>query len=168
MDLHKARSLTEKMAQLDWVRAYLAIGPRPYDELDWQALRRAEVTLIIDLNDSALEGRKARELGIQHKGLVIGDPSTKPETLMTSFHQVCDWIEEERSAGGKVYLHCTAGQQRSPTCAMAYLMAKGETRQSAERIVKAARLGVWAGPASIAVLEKALELWAHELAKEMR
>ncbi len=87
---------------------------------------------------------------------------------MTSFHQVCDWIEEERSAGGKVYLHCTAGQQRRPTCAMAYLMAKGETRQSAERIVKAARLGVWAGPASIAVWEKALELWGHELSETKR
>lgn len=144
------------MAQLDWVRPYLAIGPRPYDELDWQPLRKAEVTLIIDLNDSTLEGQKARGLGIKHKGLKIDDPPTKPKTLITSFHQVCDWIEEGHSAGGKVYLHCTAGQQRSPTCAMAYLMANGETRQSAERIVKEARLGVWAGPARIDVWKQAL------------
>lgn len=153
------------MAQLDWVRPYLAIGPRPNDEVDWQALRKAEVTLIIDLNDSSLERENARVLGVRHKGLRIDDPPANPESLMTSFGQVHDWIEEERKAGGKVYLHCTAGQQRSPTFAMSYLMADGETRQSAERIVKEARLGVWAGPVRMDAWKQALELWGRELSK---
>ncbi len=156
------------MAQIDWVRPYLGIGPRPNDDLDWQALREAEITLIIDLNDSSLEGQKATGLGMQHKGLRIDDPPASPESLMVSFRQIREWIEEERTAGGKVYLHCTAGQQRSPTCAMAYLMANGETRQSAERIVKAARLGVWAGPVRIDVWKQALELWDQRLSKARR
>ncbi len=121
--------------------------------------------MIIDLNDSSFEGQKARSLGIQHKGLRVDDPPTSPESLIATFGQIRDWIGEERRAGGRVYLHCTAGQQRSPTCAMAYLMANGETKQSAERIVKAARLGVWAGPVRIDEWKRALELWASELSR---
>jgi len=156
------------MAQLDLIRPYLAIGPRPNDKSDWQTLRKGGITLIIDLNDSSDEGEQARRIGMRHKGLRIDDPPTNPESLITSFGQIRDWIDEERKAGGKVYLHCTAGQQRSPTCAMAYLMANGETRQSAEGMVKAARLGVWAGPIRIDVWKEALELWAKELSKARR
>ncbi len=153
------------MPQLDRVRTYLAIGPKPNSRSDWQALEKAGISLIIDLNDSSSEGKRAKELGIKHLGLKIDDPPTSPESMMHFFRRICDWIDKERRSGGKVYLHCTAGQQRSPTCAMAYLMSNGETRQNAKRQVQAARLGVWAGPVSTATWERALEMWERELSK---
>ena len=156
------------MAKLDWVQPYLAIGPRPNDELDWRTLKEEGITLIIDLNDDSLEARKSKELGIQHKGLRIDDPPRSPEGLVSSFGQTVKWIEDERVAGGRVYLHCTAGQQRSPTFAMAYLMADGESRQKAERTVKASRLGVWAGPVKIDLWRQALDVWTRQLSKEGR
>ncbi len=153
------------MSKLDWVRTFLAIGPRPNATSDWQALEKSGISLIIDLNDSSSEGQRAKELGIQYLGLKIDDPPTSPESLRHFFQRICDRIDEERKSGGKVYLHCTAGQQRSPTCAMAYLMSDGETRQNAKKLVQAARLGVWAGPVSTATWERALELWERELSK---
>ena len=149
-----------KLARLDWVRTYLAIGPKPDDQLDWQTLRTGKVTLIIDLNASPAEKRMARTLGIRHRGLRVEDPLSRPEDLMPLFTRVRQWIDKERRAGGRVYLHCTAGQQRSPTFAMAYLMANGTSRTNAERTVKGTRLGVWAGPSNIDRWKKSLELLA--------
>ncbi len=156
------------MGKLDWVRTFLAIGPRPNAGSDWEAFEEGEISLIIDLNDSSSERLRAKELGIQYLGLKIDDPPTNPESLTHFFRRICASIDEERRSGGKVYLHCTAGQQRSPTCAMAYLMSNGETRQNAKRLVQAARLGVWAGPVSTATWERALELWEQELSKAKR
>jgi len=156
------------MAKLDWVHPYLAIGPRPNDELDWHILKEEGITLIIDLNDDSLEASKSKELGIRHNGLRIDDPPKSAEGLVSSFGQTVKWIEDERIAGGRVYLHCTADQQRSPTFAMAYLIAKGESRQKAERRVKAARLGVWAGPVKIDLWRQALDVWTRQLSKEGR
>ncbi len=153
------------MGKLDWVRTFLTIGPRPNAESDWQALEEAGISLIIDLNDSPSEGQRAKELGLQYLGLKIDDPPASPDSLTRFFRRICAWIGNERRSGGKIYLHCTAGQQRSPTCAMAYLMSDGETRQNAKRLVQVARLGVWAGPVSTAIWERALELWERELSK---
>ncbi len=61
------------MTKLDWVQPYLAIGPRPNDELDWRTIKEEGITLIIDLNDDPVEARRSRELGIQHKGLRVDD-----------------------------------------------------------------------------------------------
>ena len=146
----------------------MAIGPRPNDEMDWRALKEEKISLIIDLNDDPVEAAKSRELGIQHKGLRIEDPPRSPETLIPSFGQAVKWIENERRVGGRIYLHCTAGQQRSPTFAMAYLIANGRSRLEAETAVKNARLGVWAGPVRIDMWKHALDVWGRELSNVSR
>ena len=150
------------MAKLDWVRPYLAVGPRPMSKFDWEALQREKVTLIIDLNDSPLEKEDSRAFKISHKGLRVPEPPEQEELLRT-FSTIHEWIEDERKSGGKVYLHCTAGQQRSPTCAMAHLIAGGETVEGAKKLVMSARLGVWGGPVNIKTLERALHLWKSKL-----
>ncbi len=77
------------MGKLDWVRTFLAIGPRPNAGSDWQALEKAGISLIIDLNDSSSEGQRAKELGIQYLGLKIEDPPTSPESLTHFFRRIC-------------------------------------------------------------------------------
>ncbi len=43
------------LAELSWVRPYLAVGPRP-DDAVWDLLVREKVSLIVDLNDDVSEG----------------------------------------------------------------------------------------------------------------
>jgi len=121
------------LAELSWVRPYLAIGPRP-DNAVWDLLVRETVSLVIDLNDDVNEGRMAVRFGLGYRGLKVPDP-TGVEEFLAGLPSVGEWINAERVSGGRVYLHCTAGVYRSPTFAMAYLMAIGEPRDRAVQIV---------------------------------
>ena len=110
---------------MKWIRPYLAVGPiigDRYWATTWSALRKNKVTAIIDLNDSEPERLEAEFLGFKYHGLPINDPPFDSQELLDAFPVVCNWIDEERSGGGKVYLHCTGGVERSPTCAAAYLI----------------------------------------------
>lgn len=147
------------MPELDWILTHLAIGPRPTNNHDWQLLKIRGITLIIDLNDDPLEKIEARKFGLGYEGLRVDDPPARADTLLETFERVRKLVDEEAKRGGHVYLHCTAGQQRSPTCAMAYLIGSGMEKQAAIEKVKAARLGVWAGPVAIDLWQKALDLW---------
>ncbi len=151
------------MVELDWVLTNLAIGPRPTGHHDWQLIKERGITLIIDLNDNSSERIEAEKLGIHYQGVKIEDPPERAENVVEIFHRVQDIVEKEIERGGRVYLHCTAGQQRSPTCAMAYLMTTGQKKETAIRNVRAARLGVWAGPVGVRIWETALDLWDREL-----
>src|SRR6266567_1071279 len=139
-----------------WVRPYLAIGPKP-DPTAWAALEEAGVSLVIDLNADPSERRQAEGLGLRYRGLRVPDP-TEVEDFQTSFPTIHQWIEDERAAGGKVYLHCTAGVYRSPTSAMAHLMSRGESGKEAERIVKNAHKPTWTS-GDVGTLRRALHLW---------
>ena len=150
------------MAGLDCVLDKLAVGARPTSQHDWERLRK-EVTLIIDLNDDPLERKEAERLGIQYRGLKVEDPPRGPESLLEIFWKARDLINKELERGSHVYLHCTAGQQRSPTCAMAYLIAIGENKETAIKKVMAARFGVWPGPVDVRLWQVALDMWDREL-----
>lgn len=125
--------------------------------------KKRSITLIIDLNDDPLEKREAEKYRIQYRGLRVEDPPEQAEGLLEIFRIVEGLINKEVERGGRVYLHCTAGQQRSPACAMAYLMSNGQSKEAAIRNVKAARLGVWAGPVGVELWQSALDMWDNEL-----
>ena len=144
------------MFELSWVTPYLAIGPRP-DRTDWAVLEQAGVSLVIDLNDDLNERHQAQHLGLRYRGLRVPDP-TEQEDFQTAFPRIHQWIEQERVAGGKVYLHCTAGLYRSPTFAMAHLMCRGERSREAENIVKRVHEPTWTS-GDVETLQRALHLW---------
>ncbi len=150
-------------SHLDWIKPYLAIGPRLDDPRSWGQLMPAKVTRIIDLNDSGIERKEALAFKMKYNGVKVPDPP-EPEDLLAVFSRVHGWIEDEKREGGRVYLHCTAGRGRSPTCAMAHLMAIGETKEQARRIVEEAHKPTWRGEDS-AALERALFLWEREISK---
>ncbi len=156
------------MVELDWVLDKLAIGPRPTSQNDWQLLKKRDITLIIDLNDDPLEKKEAEKHGIHYRGLRVEDPPDQAESLLEIFRNVAGLVNQEVESGGSVYLHCTAGQQRSPTCAMAYLMSTGQKKETAIRNVRSARFGVWAGPLGVGLWQTALDLWDRELGKKSR
>jgi len=148
------------LAELSWVRPYLAVGPRP-DDAVWDLLVREKVSLVIDLNDDVSEGRMAAGFGLGYRGLKVPDP-TGVEEFLAGFPSVGGWINAERVSGGRVYLHCTAGVYRSPTFAMAYLMMIGEPRDRAVQIVKAAHPLSWSS-GDEGTLHRALRLWEEKL-----
>lgn len=133
---------------MDWVTPYLAVGPRPRlqstiaEGPTWENLSVSGITRIIDLTDNALERKYARTYKIDYKSAMVRD-HPEPRELLAVFRDVHDWIEEERKAGGKVYLHCLGGTGRSPTCAMAHLMAAGKPKQEAKSVVKDAHHSTW-------------------------
>ncbi len=148
------------LTELSWVQPYLAIGPRP-DWPAWAALEQAGVSLIIDLNDDPVERRRARSVGLEYRGLKVPDP-TGLEDFLAAFPRVHEWIERERTRGGRVYLHCTAGVYRSPTFAIGHLMARGEPGEKARNLVKEAHRPTWTS-GDTETLERALQLWDKQL-----
>jgi len=152
---------------LYWIQSYLAVGPRP--ELQsaigegptWESLKASGITRIIDLTDNDLERRYASKYKISYKCAKVRD-HPEPLELLTVFQNVHEWIEEERSADGKVYLHCYGGNGRSPTCAMAHLMAEGRPKQDAEKMVRNAHRPTWENE-NIDNMRRALALWELQL-----
>lgn len=149
------------MFELSWVTAYLAIGARPISAEAWADLKRSGVTLVIDLNDNGMERRQVDMMGLRYRGLRVSDP-TEPEEFLAAFPKIHQWIENEQSLGGRVYLHCTAGQSRSPTCAMAYLMAVGKTMEQAKNTVRESHRPTWQS-GDVETLERALCLWERRV-----
>lgn len=49
------------------------------------------------------------------------------------------FIRKQIDAGGKVYVHCRAGEGRGPTMGLAFLIAEGMTLDDALKLVKQAR-----------------------------
>ena len=157
------------MTELSWIQPYLAIGPRPTIQSAWPTwivLQKEGLRLIIDLNDDPTEKRQADRFGLGYKGVKVPDP-TEPEDFLVTFPPITQWIEDERKADGRVYLHCTAGMSRSPTCAMAYLMTTGKTREEARNLVRNVHGPAWTS-GDIETLERALALWEKQLSRSHR
>lgn len=79
-----------------------------------------------------------RAAGVRHRTLLARDCSQ--QSLRAHFQDAFTFIEEARSSGGVVLLHCQAGVSRSAAVAIAYLMrSRGLTMGEAYQQVKAAR-----------------------------
>lgn len=65
-----------------------------------------------------------------------------------------EFIKDEVSKGGKVYIHCKFGEGRGPTMALAYLMSTGLTYTDAFNLVKKVRTFINPTKAQIDALKK--------------
>ena len=150
-------------SNLSWVRPYLAIGPKP-DPSIWDAFEEAGIQSVVDLNDHLDVRLEANRHGLMYTGFKVPVPTTL-EDFLEFFPTVHEQIEEERNAGRKIYLHCTAGVYRTPTFAMAHLIGKGESVEHAEVLVRQAHKLTWTGGdprltrADVEILQEALRVW---------
>ncbi|XP_052133420.1 dual specificity protein phosphatase 10-like isoform X2 [Frankliniella occidentalis] len=79
-----------------------------------------------------------RAAGVRHRALPARD--CWQQSLRDHFQDAFNFIEEARSRGGVVLLHCQAGVSRSAAVAIAYLMrARGLSMAEAYKEVKAVR-----------------------------
>jgi protein-tyrosine phosphatase len=77
---------------------------------------------------------------MQYWGVYVQDHTAPTQEQLLRIAAI---VEDAVAAGRKVYVHCTAGVGRSPTCVAAYLIATGRSFEEATAEVKAKRRVAW-------------------------
>ena len=108
------------------VTTQLVLGPAPLDEDDFRQLKRAKVTAVVSLQSQEDEtdgGENERSLAEACGMKFVSAPVMDFDKLelIRKLPGCVDEIERLIAGGEVVYLHCTAGVNRSPTVAAAYL-----------------------------------------------
>jgi protein-tyrosine phosphatase len=105
----------------------LFIGPDPRVEEEFEQLRSLNITAILSLqtNDDVREGGVARpKTAAERAGFVFCNmPVTDFDRLelRSKLPECVARLDDLLKTGHTVYIHCTAGVNRSPTVAVAYL-----------------------------------------------
>jgi protein-tyrosine phosphatase len=129
------------MAEIAWINDKVAVGPsHSFGGPSLEELMRAGVSVIVDLNADPVEGKLATKLGMQYWGVYVQDHTAPTQEQLLRIAAI---VEDAVAAGRKVYVHCTAGVGRSPTCVAAYLIATGRSFEEATAEVKAKRRVAW-------------------------
>lgn len=116
--------------QPDWVDSRLAIGPAPLGPEDYRLLKEIGISFILSLQEDKelrLFGRNpdaelsvAAGFGLSVYKVQIED--FNDASLLQNLDEAVETLSELIRTGGKVYLHCAHGLNRSPTVAAAFLM----------------------------------------------
>jgi protein-tyrosine phosphatase len=111
----------------DRVNPHLFVGAAPLAENDFHQLKALGVTAILSLQteedgqEGAIDHERiaASEVGLSFTNLPVTDFDRLD--LLWKLPKCVAAIERMVAAGDTLYLHCTAGVNRSPTVAVAYL-----------------------------------------------
>jgi hypothetical protein len=129
------------MAEFVWINSYVALGPSSkYGGPTVAELAEMGMSVLIDLNADPSEREMASKHGIEYWGEYVQDGTAPSQAQLFKIAQV---ISRAVSRGRKVYVHCSAGIGRSPTCVAAYLIVAGETLDAARKLVKSKRTNAW-------------------------
>ena len=128
------------MLDLDIVNGKLLVGSRPEDARDVEQLKRLGVSGVLslqsdsDLSRTGLSWAALWRLQVE-RGLEVHRHSIvdfNPQDLIQNLEQAVDLLEDLTSRHERVYVHCTAGVNRSPTICIAWLfMRQGRTVDAA-------------------------------------
>jgi protein-tyrosine phosphatase len=144
--------------EYDYVAPWLVIGPA-LPAPAYQELRGLGVTHVIDLRaEGSDDPDSMRQLGFQWTRVPVSDRAAPTHEQLL---EIMDWLDRESAAQEPaLYLHCSAGQGRAPTVAIALLMHHGVSLPDAHRRVLAARPS--ARPT------EAQDMWLMEVADRVR
>jgi len=120
------------MLDLDIVNGKLLVGSRPQDAADVDQLKKLGITAVLSLqSDSDLSRtglswaalwRLQVERGLEVQRLSITD--FNPQDLIQKLEEAVDILEDLAARHERVYVHCTAGVNRSPTICIAWLFMR--------------------------------------------
>jgi protein-tyrosine phosphatase len=105
------------MSELFWITDYLAVGPRT----QIGSLKLSGIECIIDLNSDPKEAEEAKRSDVEYHPCLLTDETSDEDWLM-GLDKISRTVQNAKNHGKKTYLHCTQGQGRSPTAAMACLI----------------------------------------------
>lgn len=126
----------------------LIFGSAPVNAADITRLKNMGVTHVLDLRlERPDQSQRYSGTGIIYRREPMEDfEQIRPETtrLQPAEHYVrgVTFIRDALAHGGKVYIHCAAGLQRSPSMVYAALRASGMSADEAWDAVRAARSSV--------------------------
>ena len=129
------------------VRPRLFFGGAPQGPPDVDALARLGVTAVLSLQtdeDLAWEGRRWAVVAGWYADRIIARrfpiPDFSPEALVARLDEALAALAGLLAEGHTVYVHCTAGVNRSPTIVIGHLVrSEGLPLVEALRLVAAAR-----------------------------
>jgi protein-tyrosine phosphatase len=149
---NKLQLLHEVMPRL-WVGGWAALNN------ECEALRSRKVTHVLSVH-SADQGRRLPSFIQSHLYKRVDDTEEAAEVLASHFEEMTQFIEQARSGGGVVFVHCGAGISRAPSTAVAYLVWKFRMRAvDAIALVRAKRHNVRPNPGFV----RQLKLWEHKV-----
>ncbi|MBC7352175.1 MAG: dual specificity protein phosphatase family protein [Thermogutta sp.] len=114
---------------IDQILDHLFVGSCPVDYNDVESLKRAGVTAVLNLQtDEDIASRdiqrSAVEMAYRRAGIKeVREPirDFDYDHLRARLPEVVRALRELLQSGHKVFVHCTAGMNRSPTVVIAYL-----------------------------------------------
>jgi len=132
------------MLDLDIINGKLLVGSRPEDASDVDQLCKLGVGAVLslqsdsDLSRTGLSWAALWRLQVE-KGLEVHRHSIidfNPRDLIEKLEEAVDILEGLATRHERVYVHCTAGVNRSPTVCIAWLfMRRGRTVDEAKEEV---------------------------------
>lgn len=105
-------------------------GATSYSELE-----KLGFTAILDLRNEVIES-PVENKSIKYKKIGIVDGKAPSKSQIS---QIISWMTESLNSGEKVFVHCNLGRGRATLVVSLYLLSKGETLDSALRLVKKRR-----------------------------
>ena len=149
---NRLQLLHEVMPRL-WVGGWAALNN------ECEALRSRKVSHVLSVH-SADQGRRLPSFIQAHLYKRVDDTEEAAEVLASHFEEMTQFIEQARSGGGVVFVHCGAGISRAPSTAVAYLVWKLRMRAvDAIALVRAKRHNVRPNPGFV----RQLKLWEHKV-----
>lgn len=128
----------ERPSRVDRVAPWLLIGPQLLIE-QYVDLRRRGVTHVVDLREEASDDADAlAAMGFRWRRFPVPDRQAPTHEQLAS---IVAWLDADAdpNVDQAVYIHCHAGQGRTPAVAMALLMQHDLSLAEAHRLVRAAR-----------------------------
>jgi protein-tyrosine phosphatase len=101
----------------------------------FENLKKLGITAIVNMRVSSIHKDK-NKLGLKYLHLPTRDLSPPS---MQNLKKGVKFIKKEIEKGGKVYIHCKAGEGRGPSMAIAYLISTGLTYADAYTTLKKVR-----------------------------
>jgi len=135
-----------------WVGGWTALNN------DCQELKSRKVTHVLSVLSA--DQRRLPAFIQGHHYVRVDDTEEAAEVLASHFEEMTSFIEQARSAGGVVFVHCGAGISRAPSTAVAYIIWKMRMRAvDAIALVRAKRHNVRPNPGFV----KQLKLWEQKV-----
>lgn len=120
-----------------WITENLGVGHMPFSDDDFNDLRAAGVSAIVNLCWEYCDLHEIqRDNGFDVHYLPVQDEHAPEQAALEA---AIAWIDSTIAAGKKVLVHCRFGIGRTGTVLMAYLLAHGSDMKTAESRAKMTR-----------------------------